>query len=47
MSFMPLFRMLTERIGAVIPAKGNGQTPIPHNREECRWRNLIGRLFGE
>ena len=32
-------------VEAVIPAKHNRRTPIPHDRQKCRWRNLIERLF--
>lgn len=68
--FGPLFRMLTERVEAlladkgydadsirdtlakadveaVIPAKSNRRTPIPHDRQKYRWRNLIERLFSK
>ena len=68
--FGPLFRMLAERIEAlladrgydadairqelakadieaVIPAKKNRRTPIPHNHQRYRWRNLIERLFNK
>ena len=68
--FAPLFRMLAERVEAlladkgydadairdtlakadveaVIPAKSNRRTPIPHDREKYRWRNLIERLFNK
>ena len=68
--FGPLFRMLAERVEAlladkgydadgirdtlakanveaVIPAKSNRRTPIPHDREKYRWRNLIERLFSK
>ena len=68
--FGPLFRMLAERIEAlladkgydadairdtlthadveaVIPAKSNRRTPIPHDREKYRWRNLIEHLFNK
>ncbi len=68
--FGPLFRMLAERIEAlladrgydadairqelakadieaVIPAKKNRRTPIPHNHQKYRWRNLIERLFNK
>ena len=68
--FGPLFRMLAERVEAlladkgydadairdalanadveaVIPAKSNRRTPIPHDREKYRWRNLIERLFNK
>ena len=34
-------------VEAVIPAKGNRRTPIPHDRDKCRWRNLIERLFNK
>lgn len=68
--FGPLFKMLADRIEAlladkgydadaireelaaagveaVIPAKSNRRTPIPHDREKYRWRNLIERLFSK
>lgn len=68
--FGPLFRMLAERVEAlladkgydadairdtlakayveaVIPAKSNRRTPIPHDQEKYRWRNLIERLFNK
>ncbi len=68
--FRPLFRMLAERVEAlladkgydadairdtlatagveaVIPAKSNRRTPIPHDRQKYRWRNLIERLFNK
>lgn len=68
--FGPLFRMLGDRIealladkgydadairvelaaagvAAVIPAKSNRRTPIPHDREKYRWRNLVERLFSK
>ena len=68
--FGPLFRMLAERVDAlladkgydadsirdtlakanveaVIPAKRNRRTPIPHDRQKYRWRNLIERLFSK
>ena len=68
--FAPLFRMLAERIEAlladrrydadairselatadieaVIPARRNRRTPIPHNHQKYRWRNLIERLFNK
>ena len=68
--FGPLFRMLADRIEAlladrgydadairdaltradveaVIPAKRNRRTPIPHDREKYRWRNLIERLLNK
>ena len=32
-------------VEAVIPAKNNRRTPIPHDRQKYRWRNLIERLF--
>lgn len=32
---------------AVIPAKSNRRTPIPHDRQKYRWRNLIERLFNK
>ncbi len=34
-------------VEAVIPAKSNRRTPIPHDREKYRWRNLIERLFNK
>lgn len=34
-------------VKAVIPAKGNRRTPIPHDREKYRWRNLVERLFNK
>ena len=34
-------------VEAVIPAKSNRRTPIPHNRQKYRWRNLIERLFNK
>ena len=68
--FGPLFRMLTDRIEALLtdkgydadaialrsrllvwrrssPAKSNRRTPIPHDREKYRWRNLVERLFSK
>lgn len=32
-------------VEAVIPAKSNRRTPIPHEREKNCWRDLIERLF--
>jgi transposase len=34
-------------VEAVIPAKSNRRTLIPHNRKKYRWRNLIERLFNK
>ncbi len=34
-------------VEAVIPAKRNRRTSIPHDREKYRWRNLIERLFSK
>jgi transposase len=34
-------------VEAVIPAKSNRRTPIPHDRAKCRWRNLVERLFSK
>lgn len=34
-------------VEAVIPAKSNRRTTIPHDREKYRWRNLIERLFSK
>ena len=34
-------------VEAVIPAKSNRRTPIPHDREKYRWRNLVERLFNK
>src|SRR3546814_1358125 len=34
-------------VEAVIPAKSNRRTPIPHDRAKYRWRNLIERLFSK
>ena len=34
-------------VEAVIPAKSNRRTPIPHDRQKYRWRNLIERLFSK
>ena len=34
-------------VEAVIPATSNRRVPIPHDREKCRWRNLIERLFSK
>ena len=34
-------------VEAVIPAKSNRRTPIPHDREKYGWRNLIERLFNK
>lgn len=68
--FGPLFRMLAERVEALLadkgydadairqeiadagveavtPAKSNRKTPIPHDRQKNRWRNLIERLFSK
>ncbi len=68
--FGPLFRMLADRIEAlladkgydadtiraeiaeagieaVIPAKSNRRSLIPHDREKYRWRNLVERLFSK
>ena len=35
------------RVEAVIPAKSNRRTPIPHDHEKYRWRNLVERLFNK
>lgn len=32
-------------VEAVIPAKTNRRTPIPHDRAKYRWRNLVEWLF--
>ena len=68
--FGPLFRMLADRVEAlladkgydadaireelpkadveaVIPTKSNRRTPIPHDCEKYRWRNLVERLFNK
>ena len=37
--------LATADIEAVIPARRNRRTPIPHNHQKYRWRNLIERLF--
>lgn len=34
-------------VEAVIPAKSNRRTPIPHDREKDCWRNLVERLFSK
>ncbi len=34
-------------VESVIPAKRNRRTPIPHDRQKYRWRNLIERLFSK
>jgi len=34
-------------VEAVIQAKTNRRTPIPHNRAKYKWRNLIERLFNK
>lgn len=34
-------------IEAMIPAKSNRRSPIAHDREKYRWRNLIERLFNK
>ncbi len=34
-------------VEAVIPAKSNRRTPIPHDRTKYKWRNLIERLFNK
>src|SRR3546814_13038400 len=34
-------------VEAVIPAKSNRRTPIPHDRAKYRWRNLTERLFSK
>ena len=34
-------------VEAVIPAKSNRRVPIPQDREKCRWRNLVERLFSK
>ena len=34
-------------VEAVIPAKSNRCTPVPHDRAKYRWRNLIERLFNK
>jgi transposase len=34
-------------VEAVIPAKSNRRTPIPHDRVKYKWRNLIERLFNK
>ncbi len=33
--------------GAVIPTKSNRKSPVPHDREKYRWRNLVERLFNK
>ena len=68
--FRPLFRMLDDRIEAlladkgydadtirdeiaragveaVIPAKSNRRTPVPHDRRKYRQRNFVERLFNK
>jgi len=34
-------------IEAVIPAKSNRRTPIPHTKTKYCWRNLVERLFNK
>ena len=34
-------------IEAVILAKSNRRTPIPHDRTKYRWRNFVERLFNK
>ncbi|WP_375429335.1 IS5 family transposase [uncultured Sphingomonas sp.] len=34
-------------VEAVMPAKRNRRTSIPHDRKKYRWRNLIERLFNK
>jgi transposase len=34
-------------VEAVIPAKSNRKSAIPHDREKYRWRNLVERLFNK
>ncbi|MDG6093936.1 hypothetical protein LOC54_02210, partial [Acetobacter sp. AN02] len=34
-------------IEAVIPAKSNRRTPVPHDRTKYCWRNLVERLFNK
>ena len=34
-------------VEAVIPAKSNRHTPIPHDRAKYKWRNLVERLFNK
>ena len=34
-------------IEAVIPTKSNRRVPIPHDRENYAWRNLVERLFSK
>lgn len=34
-------------VEAVIPAKSNRRTPIPHDRAKYKWRNLVERLFNK
>jgi transposase len=43
--------MLADRIEALLADKGYDadviRTPIPHDREKYRWRNLVERLFNK
>lgn len=32
---------------AVIPARSNSRTPIPHDHTKYRWRNLVEHLFSK
>lgn len=34
-------------VEAVIPAKSNRESPIPHDQEWYRWRNLVERRFNK
>lgn len=34
-------------VEAVIPARSNRRSPVPHDREKYRWRNLVERLFNK
>jgi transposase len=45
--FAPLFRMISDRIEAVIPSKSNRREPIPHDKAKYKWRNQIERLFNK
>lgn len=39
--------MMANKIEAVIPAKSNRRTPIPHDRTKYYGRNLVERLFNK
>ena len=39
---LPPCQLRPAGVEAVIPAKSNRRTPIPHDREKYRWRNLFG-----